>query len=116
MKRILIVLLVLFPLVGWSQDVSNEEVTGYVLDKKGPLVAAFVVVKGTNLGTITELDGSFNLYVSSLPESELILQVSYTGYEKVSIEFSSLKEITETEITVKFKKKDKYELELKPKS
>jgi len=63
------------PDVGNPQQ--NKNVTGVILDERGePVIGANIMVKGTNLGTITDLDGQFTLNVSS----DAILVVSYIGY------------------------------------
>lgn len=51
-------------------------VTGTVYDNSGPVIGASVFVKGTNNGTITDLDGQFSLIV----EPDAILVISYIGY------------------------------------
>ena len=42
-----------------------------------PLIGANVLIKGTAIGTITDLDGSFSIEVGS---ADNILVVSYTGF------------------------------------
>ena len=41
-----------------------KRITGTVVDVMGPVVGAGVVVKGTSIGTSTDLDGHFTLNVS----------------------------------------------------
>lgn len=45
-----------------------------------PLIGASVLIKGTFNGTVTDIDGKFELSVSSLP---LTLEFSYTGFGNV---------------------------------
>lgn len=53
-------------------------VDGSVRDDKGmPVIGASVIVKGTNTGVTTDLDGNFTL---AAPYSEATLTVSYLGY------------------------------------
>lgn len=56
---------------------QTQKVTGTVIsdDDKQPVVGASIVVKGTNLGTITDIDGHFTLL--DVPHSAKILQISY---------------------------------------
>lgn len=55
----------------------QQSVSGTVTDESGlPLPGATVLVKGTTLGTVTDLDGKFTLEVG---EGD-ILQISYVGY------------------------------------
>ena len=42
------------------------------------MIGATVLVKGTTLGTVTDLDGNFSL---NIPTNEATLVFSYTGYE-----------------------------------
>ena len=52
-------------------------VTGVVSDKMGPVSGAYVTVKGTTNGAITDADGKFTL---SGVKSGDVLVVSYVGY------------------------------------
>ena len=40
---------------------QGNKVTGLVEDQMGPVAGASVVVKGTTIGTITDIDGKFTL-------------------------------------------------------
>lgn len=61
---------------------ENKKINGTVFDAKGePIIGANVRVKGSTLGTITDLDGVFSLDV---PENA-ILEVSYIGYESQTV-------------------------------
>jgi TonB-linked SusC/RagA family outer membrane protein len=55
----------------------ESSVSGIVKDALGPVIGANVVVKGTTIGTVTDLDGRFTL--PNIPENA-ILQVSFVGY------------------------------------
>ncbi len=76
MKHILSVLATIFAL---SLSAQTLEVNGVVLtdDSSEPAVGANVVVKGTTLGTITDIDGRFSL---SAKKGDIIL-FSYVGYK-----------------------------------
>jgi TonB-linked SusC/RagA family outer membrane protein len=64
-------------LIGMVAMAQNRTVSGMVTDEKGaPLVNASVLVKGTNLGTTTQSDGSFSI---SVPARATSLVVSYVG-------------------------------------
>ena len=59
-------------------SVVIREVSGTVTDEEGyPLIGASVLVVGTTIGTVTDIDG---LYTIQLPENANALKVSYTGY------------------------------------
>lgn len=73
---------------GFKQDAvtimqqQNLKVSGVVTDEAGePLIGVSVLVKGTTLGNITDLNGRFSLDV---PEGS-ILEISYIGYKTQSI-------------------------------
>ncbi|MEL7159721.1 MAG: carboxypeptidase-like regulatory domain-containing protein, partial [Bacteroidota bacterium] len=50
------------------------------------LIGASVLAKGTTTGTVTDIDGSWELTVSGLPT---ILQFSYIGYAPTEVEVTS---------------------------
>lgn len=69
---------------------QNRTVTGVVKDAQGEtIIAASVVVKGTTIGTVTDIDGVFRLEV---PASAKTLVVSYVGMQtqEVAITGTSL--------------------------
>ena len=56
----------------------QKQVTGSVIDEAGqPVIGATVKLKGSQLGTVTNMDGNFSLKV---PEGSVIV-VSYIGYQ-----------------------------------
>lgn len=60
--------------------------TGSVKDKTGePIIGASVLVKGTANGTITDLDGNFN--IPSVPQGGIV-QISYIGYTTQEVKFA----------------------------
>ena len=67
-------------------ELDDKVITGVITDDSGePLIGANVLVKGTSIGTITDIDGSFTL---SVPNDATTLVISYAGYEdkEVSID------------------------------
>ena len=69
---------------GKASQQNGHTVTGKVVDKNGePIIGANIVVKGTNNGTITDVDGNFTLVA---PDNARLV-VSYIGYltQEVSI-------------------------------
>ncbi len=52
-------------------------ITGVVADKSGPLPGVNVIIKGTPLGVVTDLNGKFNIAV---PNKETVLSFSFVGY------------------------------------
>ncbi len=66
---------------------AQHMVHGQVLDAEGqPLVGVSVVVEGTETGTITDLDGRFDLRVTELPVN---LKLSYTGFKARTVEVTT---------------------------
>lgn len=62
---------------------AQQKISGVVTDKNSrePQGFANVVVKGTTYGTSTDANGKFELMVDFGDSSEVVLQVSYIGYE-----------------------------------
>lgn len=58
---------------------AQRNVSGVLTDSKTsePLIGANVLVKGSGIGTITDVDGSWSL---SVPDGYSVLVFSYTGY------------------------------------
>ena len=55
---------------------QNVTVTGVVSDQMGPVIGASVFEKGTNNGTVTDMDGNFSLSVTP----DAVLVISSIGY------------------------------------
>lgn len=70
---------------------SDREVTGVVFDESGPLPYANVILKGTPVGTSTDMDGNFTLVIPER-EKQTILVISYTGYTTQEIEIKDFKQ------------------------
>lgn len=84
MKRLAFVLLCLF--LGVTMVVAQTtKVTGVVLsvDDNEPIIGVSVVVEGTTLGTVTNLDGMFSLEV---PQNSRMLLFSYIGMNTQELE------------------------------
>lgn len=88
-KVIFIIVILIIPLTAFGQ---KNRVSGIVTDSSGePLIGATVVLKGSDKGTTTDLDGKFQLNI----KHKGTLVVSYIGYLKkeVQIKDSSIKVI-----------------------
>lgn len=60
----------------------DKQIKGNVTDKNGePIIGANITVKGTTIGTITDIDGSFSF---KIPDNATLL-ISYIGYLPQSI-------------------------------
>ncbi|MEX2573186.1 MAG: SusC/RagA family TonB-linked outer membrane protein [Balneolaceae bacterium] len=85
MKQLLLTCLTLFLWCAISAvNLQAQTVTGTVTDASGDatLPGVNVVVEGTSIGTVTDVDGSFSLDVPSLNET---LVISYIGYQTQEI-------------------------------
>lgn len=70
---------------------DKKQIKGSVFDESGqPLIGVNIGVKGTALGTITDMDGKFNLNVT--PNATLV--ISYIGYKTIEIKASDNLKIT----------------------
>lgn len=69
---------------------DSRKVHGKVIDQHGePIIGASVVVKGTNRGTISDVDGRFALDLDA--EKELV--VNYIGYESITLPADTTKNL-----------------------
>ncbi|MBI1191904.1 MAG: SusC/RagA family TonB-linked outer membrane protein [Bacteroidetes bacterium] len=75
-----ILLLMFLPSLAWAQQAT---LTGRVTDESGEgLIGATVLLEGTTIGGITDLDGSYR--VSNIPAGTYNLLFTYVGYVKNS--------------------------------
>lgn len=84
--RILVLLVLIFlSQYAWAQD---RIISGKVTDaaEGSPIIGANVIVKGTTIGTITNVEGEYRI---SIPEGENVLTISYVGYGNIDIEVGS---------------------------
>jgi len=64
--------------------ISSDTISGKVIDQYGePLIGATITVKGTNKGTVTDIDGNFNLAVDKVENNEI--QVAFIGYNTKTV-------------------------------
>lgn len=62
---------------------QGQVVRGNVVDGNGePVIGASILVKGTTIGVITDIDGNFIL--SNVP-ADAILEISFVGYQKQEV-------------------------------
>ncbi|WP_242120538.1 SusC/RagA family TonB-linked outer membrane protein [Aestuariivivens sediminicola] len=82
--RIKSLLFLLFILTAAMDVVAQVDVSGVVRDNEtgDPLLGATVLIKGTNNGTITDMDGAFQL---SVDNQNAVLVISYTGYKTMEV-------------------------------
>ncbi|WP_432711882.1 carboxypeptidase-like regulatory domain-containing protein, partial [Pedobacter sp.] len=78
MKNLLFTILLLLGIVTWVQA-QTKVITGKVTtENTEPISGASVMLKGSNTGTQTDLNGNFRLAV---PETATTLIVSYISYQ-----------------------------------
>lgn len=66
-----------------TQEVKDVIITGKITDTfKEPLIGVNVILKGSNIGTISDIEGHFSLKV---PEGKGEIQFSYIGYRNLSV-------------------------------
>lgn len=91
MRKLLLLFMVL--IVAASSAMAQKTVTGTVTDDSGaPLPGVTAVVKGTTVGTVTNVDGVYNL---SVPQNAKTLQFSFIGMKTQDVEIG-----TQTSINV----------------
>lgn len=85
-RLISMMMTLMFILTGQTIFAQSVQVNGVVKDQTGEtIIGATIIEKGTTNGTISDIDGNFQLTVSS---SDAILRVSYIGYtpQEVALE------------------------------
>lgn len=84
MKKTMFTLLML--VLGLSAAMAQRSISGTVVDAKSePLIGASVLIQGTSSGTVTDVNGAFQLNV---PEGS-VLVISYTGYVTRTVELGA---------------------------
>lgn len=89
MKRKLMLLLVCLTVGVGLATAQNRRVTGHVTSEEDgqPVIGASILVKGTTMGTITDVDGNFTL--SNVPQTAKVIQVSYIGMQTLEVGIKS---------------------------
>ena len=84
-----------FIVVATSEGFEKHEVSGQVVASENgeSIPGVHVVIKGTTTGTITDINGKFNILA---PGGETILVISFLGYEPVEIPSGGLTNIRVT--------------------
>lgn len=71
---------------------QTVDITGVVKDDVGePVIGANILVKGTNNGVITDMEGRFSL---KIPKANALLVVSYIGYISQEIQVGDKRSLT----------------------
>lgn len=87
-------LIFLFAAFSFQFVTAQTTLKGKVSDTNGDVIPGVsVIVKGTNLGGITNFDGE---YTVNVPNNESILVFSYLGYKTIEIKYAGQKELNVT--------------------
>jgi len=83
-----LVLMMLFVLIGFSLLAQTTSITGTITSKDdgSPLPGVAVLVKGTTVGTVTDVDGKYTLAV---PSDATTLQFKFVGMKTVEMPIGS---------------------------
>ncbi|WP_163713581.1 SusC/RagA family TonB-linked outer membrane protein [Mangrovibacterium lignilyticum] len=82
---LLVLIFALFSVSVFAQN--SKQISGVVTDSQAnPVIGATVMVKGTTIGTATDVDGKFTLNV---PEDTRVLLVSFIGMEPKEVELKN---------------------------
>lgn len=118
MKRTLLLLILLLVVSTGVAMAQARQVTGQVLDETGQgLPGAGINVRGTNVGTVTDVDGNFTI---SLPADNNVLVVQAVSYQRQEVTVtgntvtvrmaSSATQLKQTVVTALAVKREKREL------
>ena len=100
-SRLLMFLLLSFPLLGRAGtmnlvqaqvNVKSVEISGKVVDKNNaPLPGVTVLMKGTGLGTATDINGTYKL---SIPDQQsIVLEFSFVGMKTKTVAYTGQQKI-----------------------
>ncbi len=95
MKKCSLILVMFFFVVGFTM--AQRTITGVIIDDLGDaLIGANIVVKGTTIGTVTDIEGKYSLNV---PAGNDVLVFSYTGYstQEITLGESNVLDMTMSE-------------------
>jgi TonB-linked SusC/RagA family outer membrane protein len=89
MKGQMFLLLTCFLMSMGLATAQTSTVSGVVIsDEDGePVIGASILVKGTSLGTVTDMDGKFS--IANVPSSARTLRVSFVGMQSQEVEIKS---------------------------
>ncbi len=78
----LAILLLVLPVLAYSQSANSGKIAGSVKDAKGPLTGVNVYLQGTTFGGATDAEGFY--VIENVDPGEYVLKVEYIGYKSIS--------------------------------
>ena len=98
---------VFFCIMLFASLLHGQDVTGIILDKQTgeALIGATVAVKGTTVGTTTDIDGKFSFKITQSPP--FTLTFSYVGYTVQEVDIKNAADLKRT-FNIKLALKKKY--------
>ena len=91
-KRIVLFMTCLFVMIGLATAQTRVQGTVTSAEDGEPIVGATVLVKGTTVGTVTDIDGKFVL--TGIPSSARTLVISYVGMKTQEVAIRSNVRVT----------------------
>lgn len=87
-KRLLLMLIFLVAMISMA-SAQTRKVFGVVTSSEDgtPIVGASVLVEGTTVGTITDIDGNFE--ITNLPPSSKVLRISFVSMKTAEVKITS---------------------------
>jgi len=97
--------------VSWSQTSDFKELQAAVIDSdtKKPLVFTDIVIKDSNISTVTNTDGEFLLKIPNTFLKGTII-ISHLGYEKLELQISSIQKNEKISLTPAITELNKVEI------
>src|SRR3989344_1211667 len=83
-KLVFIISLILVQIIIMQISLAEDLIGGKVTDDKQPLAGVQVVIKGTDIKTVTDSVGDYNIL--NPPEGKQILQFFFVGYQEENVE------------------------------
>ncbi len=71
--------------ISYNAD-GSKTIRGKILDGDEGLIGATILIQGTSTGTVTDIDGNFEI---TLPAGYSELQISYTGYNNRKVDLNT---------------------------
>ena len=108
MRNIILLLLIHLSISAYSAntaEVGKTILTGKITDKTTgePIPGATLYIPDLKTGTISAADGTYK--IANLPQTKIVLQVSFTGY-KMILETIDLSEITVKDFALELSAKE----------